>query len=168
MSAVFLALVVAGIYALWATVLSGEGSSEATTLTATVQRGSIVNSVSTSGTAVAQSTADLSFGQSGKVTAVNVTVGQAVKQGDVLAEIESDTLQDSLTKAQVNLASAQTKLNQLLEGSTTAELASADQSVIQAQANLEKANTALQELYNPTSDAAELRAAGGAFSRNRS
>ena len=83
-SAVFLALVVAGIYALWATVLSGEGSSEATTLTATVQRGSIMKTVSTSAVTVAQSTANLSFGQSGRVTAVNVTLSQAVKQGDVL------------------------------------------------------------------------------------
>lgn len=153
MVGVLLALLVAGIYALWTTVLSGEGSSEAVTQTATVERGAIINTVSTSGTAVAQSTASLSFGQSGEVTAVNVTVGQAVKQGDILAEVEADTLRDSLTKAQVNLSSAQTKLNQLLEGSTMAELASADQSLIQAQANLEKANTALQELYNPTSDA---------------
>ncbi len=156
MLGVLLALVVAGIYALWTTVLSGEGSSEAMTQTATVQRGAIVKSVSTSGTAVAQSTSNLSFGQSGEVTAVNVTVGQAVKQGDVLAEVEFDTLQDSLTKAQVNLSSAQTKLNQLLEGSTTAELASADQSAIQAQASYEKAQTTLEDLLDgPTSEEAD-------------
>jgi HlyD family secretion protein len=156
--AVLLVLAVAGVYALWSTVLSGDGSSEAAIQTATVQRGSIVNSVSTSGTAVAQSTANLSFSQSGRITAVNVTVGQEVKQGDVLAEVESDTLQDSLTKAQVNLASAQNNLSQLLEGSSAAELASADQSVIQAQANYEKAQTALQDLLDGT-DAAEVDSA---------
>ncbi len=155
--AVLLVLAVAGVYALWATVLSGDGSSEAAIQTATVQRGSIVNSVSTSGTAVAQSTSNLSFSQSGRITAVNVTVGQEVKQGDVLAEVESDTLQDSLTKAQVNLSSAQNNLNQLLEGSSAAELASADQSVIQAQASYEKAQTALQDLLDgPAADETDL------------
>ena len=156
--AVLLVLAVAGVYALWSTVLSGDGSSEAAIQTATVQRGSIVNSVSTSGTAVALSTSNLSFSQSGRITAVNVTVGQEVKQGDVLAEVESDTLQDSLTKAQVNLSSAQNNLSQLLEGSSAAELASADQSVIQAQANYEKAQTALQDLLDGP-DAAEIDSA---------
>jgi len=151
--AVLAALVAVGAYILWSIVFSGGGSATESTLTATVQRGSIVNSVSTSAVTVAQSTANLSFGQSGRVTAVNVTLSQAVKQGDVLAEVESDTLQDSLTRAQVNLASAQTNLNQLLEGSTAADLASADQSLIQAQANFDKAQTALEDLLDgPTND----------------
>ena len=122
------------------------------TQTAKVTLGTIMKSISTSATAASQSTANLSFGQSGNVTAVNVKVGQAVKQGDVLAHVESQTLQDAVTRAQVNLNSAQTKLNTMLKGSTAADLASADQAVIQAQSNLDKANTALQDLYNPTSD----------------
>jgi len=150
---VIVALVAAGAFALWFMVLRGGGSAESAIQTATVQRGSIVKTISTSATAASQSTANLSFGTSGKVTAVNVAVGQEVKQGDVLAQIDATTLQDAVTRAQVSLNSAQTKLNQLLEGSTTAELASADQSVIQAQQNLDKANQAMQDLYNPTSDA---------------
>jgi HlyD family secretion protein len=151
--AVLAALVAVGAYILWSIVFSGGGSATESTLTATVQRGSIVNSVSTSAVTVAQSTANLSFGQSGRVTAVNVTLSQAVKQGDVLAEVESDTLQDSVTRAEVSLASAQTKLNQLLEGSTAAELASADQSLIQAQASFDKAQTTLEDLLDgPTSE----------------
>jgi multidrug efflux pump subunit AcrA (membrane-fusion protein) len=149
-----LAAVVVGavFFVVWATLMRGSGSSAAQTQTTTVQLGSIVKSISTSATTASQSTANLSFGQSGKVTAVNVKVSQAVKQGDILATVESQTLQDAVTRAQVNLNSAQAKLTTLLEGSTTADLASADQAVIQAQANLEKANTALQDLYNPTAD----------------
>jgi HlyD family secretion protein len=150
---VIVALVAAGAFALWFMVLRGGGPAESAVQTATVQRGSIVKTISTSATAASQSTANLSFGTSGKVTAVNVAVGQEVKQGDVLAEIDATTLQDAVTRAQVNLNSAQTKLNQLLEGATAAELASADQSVIQAQQNLDKANQAMQDLYNPTTDA---------------
>jgi len=151
--ALIAALAVTGVVVLWAMVLRGGGSAESAVQTATVQRGSIMKTISTSATAASQSTANLSFSTSGKVTAVNVAVGQEVKQGDVLAEVDATALQNAVTRAQVNLSSAQTKLNQLLEGSTTAELASADQSVIQAEQNLDKANQALQDLYNPTRDA---------------
>ncbi|KPK21718.1 MAG: hypothetical protein AMJ76_01930, partial [Dehalococcoidia bacterium SM23_28_1] len=68
-------LVAAGAYALWAMVLSDGGSSANETQTATVERGSITVTLTTSGVAVAQSTSDLSFDQSGVVSAVNVALG---------------------------------------------------------------------------------------------
>ena len=155
---VLAALVAVGVYALWVMVLSGEGPSEEETQTAKVERGSIAVTVSTSGVAVAQSTTELSFDQSGRVSAVNVKLGQEVKQGDVLAEIESDELEDALTTAEVNLASAQVKLSQLLKGTDAAELVSADQSVVQAQANLDKANRTLQDLFDGPTESEGLSA----------
>ncbi len=144
--------VIAIATAVWAVFLRDGGSTAAQTQTAKVTRGTITKTITTSATAASQSTANLSFGQSGLVTAVNVKVGQAVKQGDILAQMESQSLQDAVTKAQVSLTEAQTKLNTMLQGSTADELASADQAVTQAQSNLDKANTALNDLYNPTSD----------------
>jgi HlyD family secretion protein len=155
---VLAALVAVGVYVLWAIVLSGGGSSAEGTQTATVERGSITNTVSTSGVVVAQSTEDLSFGQSGTVSAVNVTLGQEVKQGDILAEIDPGDLESALTTAQVNLASAQAKLDDLLKGATASDLASADQSVLQAQATYDKAETALEDLADGPSES-ELRSA---------
>jgi HlyD family secretion protein len=152
------ALVAGGAYALWATVLGGGGSTAAEIQTATVQRGSISQSLSTTGVAVAQSTADLTFEQAGTVSAVSVTLGQGVKQGDVLAEIKADDLQSAVVAAQVNLDSAQAQLDDLLGGSTAADLASADQSVLQAQANLDDAKSALNDLLDGASDT-ELRQA---------
>ena len=149
---VLAALVAAGAYGLWAMVLSGEGSSGDETQTATVERGSITNTLSTSGVVVAQSTADLSFGQAGRVTAVNVTLGQEVKQGDVLAEMESDELESALTTAELNLASAQAKLSELLEGASESELASADQSLLQAQESYDQAESALEDLLDGPSE----------------
>jgi len=49
---VLAALVTAGAYALWAMVLSDGGSSADETQTATVERGSITNTITTSGVAV--------------------------------------------------------------------------------------------------------------------
>jgi len=155
---VLAALAAAGAYALWAAVLSGGGSSGEETQTATVQRGSITNTLSTSGVAVAQSTAELSFGVSGLVTAVNVTLGQEVKQGDVLAEMESGELESALVTAEVNLASAQAKLDELLEGSSESDLASADQSLLQAQANYDQAEGALEDLLDGPSESELLSA----------
>ncbi len=155
---VLAALVAAGVYALWVMVLSGDGASEEETQTAEVERGSISLTVSTTGVAVAQSATDLSFDQSGRVSAVNVELGQDVKEGDVLAEIESAELEDAVTTAEVNLTSAQVKLSQLLEGTDLSDLLSADQSVVQAQASLDQANRALEELFEGPSDSEQLSA----------
>jgi HlyD family secretion protein len=152
------ALIAAGAYALWAVALGGGGSSSAEIQTATVDLGSISQTLSTTGVAVAQSTADLAFEQGGTVSAVNVTLGQEVKQGDVLAEIEADELQSALTAAEVNLASAQAQLDELLGGAGESDLASADQSLLQAQANLDDAESALEDLLDGASES-ELRAA---------
>jgi HlyD family secretion protein len=151
-------LVAAGAYALWAMVLSDGGSSADETQTATVERGSITNTLTTSGVVVAQSTVDLSFGQSGTVLALNVTLGQEIKQGDVLAEMESDELEGALATAELNLASAQAKLDELLEGPSESDLASADQSFLQAQASFDKAEDALEDLIDGPS-ATELATA---------
>jgi HlyD family secretion protein len=152
------ALVAVGAYALWAIVLSDGGSSAAGVQTATVEKGSITKTFSTTGVAVAQSTASLSFGQAGVVSAVNAALGQEVKQGEILAEIGSDELQSSLTTAEVNLASAQAKLDDLLNGPTKSDIASADQSLAQAQGNYDQAERALQDLLDGPSES-ELRSA---------
>jgi multidrug efflux pump subunit AcrA (membrane-fusion protein) len=155
---VFGALIAAGAYALWSVAFGGGGSSSAETQTATVERSSISETLSTTGVAVAQSTADLSFEQAGTVSAVNVDLGQEVKQGDLLAEIKADDLQSALTAAEVNLDSAQAQLDELLGGASESDRASADQSLLQAQAGLDDAQAALADLLDGAT-ADELRAA---------
>ena len=138
--------VLAGAGAVAYSQLSGEGSTATETQTATVQRGPVVTNVSLAGTMAAQSTAELAFDEPGVVSSVNVGIGQEVKAGDVLAEVESRAAQDAVAQAELNLQSAQIKLNQLLEGPSAADLASADQSVIQAEATLAEARDQLKTL----------------------
>lgn len=147
-----LVLVIAAVAGFFAWNQWFRGSSATTTpvfTEATVTTGNVTKTISTSGTVSAESTANLNFSSAQKITKVNVTVGQAVKQGDVLAEIDTTDASNSLKAALANLASAQLNLQDVLDGSTVAQLANADQNVLQAQAAYDKATQALSDLQAP-------------------
>ena len=120
--AVVAAIVAGATYGVYSMFFSGGGTTQAQAQTATVDRGNVTKSVSTSGVVSAQQTTQLAFQESGKVTAVNVALGQTVKQGDVLAEVDPSDMQTALDTANGNLLTAQLKLNQLLQGSTASQL----------------------------------------------
>ena len=93
----------------------------------------------------------LGFDASGIVNAVNVTLGQAVKKGDVLASVDDTALQDAVADAQAQLDSQQASIAQQAKPTTKEELAA-------AQAALNSAYTS----YNTTkvgSTASELESA---------
>ena len=123
-----------GAYGLWAFVLSDDGETTAEVQTAQVQTGTVQNTLSANGVVAAQTTTDLSFSTSGEVLSVNVTLGQEVQAGDVLATIEAKNLEDALLQAEINLVASQIRLSQLLVGADASQVASSNQSVIQAQA----------------------------------
>lgn len=54
---------------------------------------------------------NLNFPASAPVTAIDVTVGQQVHQGDLLATLDPTTLQDAVNQARNNVNSAQTSVN---------------------------------------------------------
>ena len=140
----------AATFLAWNQWMRGGSSTVAPVFTeATVTSGNVTKTISTSGTVAAQQTSNLNFATSGKVTKVDVTLGQQVKQGDVLAEIDPTNAQNALANAQASLASAQANLQQTLQGSTAAQLASADQSLVQAQTNYTSAVNAQQTLLQP-------------------
>jgi HlyD family secretion protein len=121
-------------------------------------RKTINSSLIVSGTADAQLNSNLIFQSSGKVALVNVKVGDAVKQGQVLARLESDDLSNAVASAQANLQAAQLRLNDLLDPATASEQAAADQAVAAAQANVTKIKNDLQDLLDAPK-AADLAAA---------
>jgi RND family efflux transporter MFP subunit len=122
-----------------------------------VIKGTIASTLLISGTANTQLNSDLVFQSSGKVSAVSVNVGDTVRQGQVLAALESDDLTNAVASAESNVATAQLKLQDLLDGSSDAELAAANQLVAQSQAAMTKAENDYQQVLDgPT--AAELAA----------
>ncbi|MCL4395383.1 MAG: biotin/lipoyl-binding protein, partial [Chloroflexi bacterium] len=75
--------------------------------TATVTRGSLVATVSAAGNVSAPSTVDVAFASSGKVLKVDVKVGDTVKKGDALMQVETADLDSALKTAQLTLEDAQ-------------------------------------------------------------
>lgn len=65
-----------------------------------VQRGNITSEIESSGTISGARQAELGFGSSGKVQEVYVEVGQKVKEGEILAVMDSTQQELSLLKAQ--------------------------------------------------------------------
>jgi HlyD family secretion protein len=72
---------------------------------AQVRTGNLILTVAASGAVQAQ-TYDVSFAGPGRVTEIDVSVGQTVRAGQVLARQDTTLLQDDLKQAQASLAAA--------------------------------------------------------------
>lgn len=80
-------------------------------LTETVKRGNLQTTVLATGTVRAYNRVEVGAQVSGKIEKIYVTLGQQVKKGDLIAEIDSATQQNNLDTAEAKLASYQTQLN---------------------------------------------------------
>jgi HlyD family secretion protein len=132
----------------------------AVTTTATVSQGNLTVAVTGSGSVAAARTVDLPFQQSGTITAVLVKVGDVVKTGQTLAQIDDSDLKLQLQQAQANLTAAQAKLDQANGGTATPQdLASAQAQLASAQAQLSQTRTGTTTKADLQSAQAQLAAA---------
>ena len=131
---------------LWLTGGSAAPGLVVTTKVVSVTRTTLQQTVASSGTIEPASQANLNFAVSGTVTAVNVTAGQTVTSGQVLATVDTSALQDQLSAAQAQLAAAQDKLASDEDSSASTAQVDADQaSVTSAQSSLTTAQTDLAD-----------------------
>ena len=109
---------------------------------ATVERGTLLVTVSASGSVEPQSRVDLAFESPGEVSEVLVEVGDLVKAGDVLARLDTAQLELQADQARATLALAEAQLQQLQEGARQQEIAAAEANLraIEAQASAAAAN----------------------------
>ncbi|MGW2400321.1 efflux RND transporter periplasmic adaptor subunit [Kitasatospora sp. NPDC001664] len=142
---------------------SGVAASKPQTRTATVTKGTVLATVSGSGTLSSPSDAGQDFVTGGKVTAVKVAVGDVVKKGDVLATVATtdaqqqvDAAQRALTTANANLTKAEAgqkvttttpgktdERGQQSQPTTTTTTTVDDAQVAQAEQQVETAQTQL-------------------------
>ena len=108
--------------------------------TASASRGTIVAMVNAAGNVSTAQTASLNFQTTGRVAQVNVQVGDHVKQGQVLASLDTTDLDLALKSAQATLATAQANLD-----AARAKYATNNDQVAAAKATLDKATVNLQQ-----------------------
>jgi RND family efflux transporter MFP subunit len=107
--------------------------------TAVVRRGDLILSASGTGTLIPQNEISPAFGTSGTVTEVDVAVGDAVQQGDLLAKVDD-------ADAKLQLAQAQRSLSDL---TTPAAITTAQSDEATAQVTLDQAIGHLSYLLSP-------------------
>jgi HlyD family secretion protein len=140
---VLVAAAVAGIL-IWSAQQTQTTAGE--TLTAVVERGTLLVAVSAGGSIEPQASASLTFETPGRVAEVFVNVGDQVKTGDALAQLDIRQMALQVHQAQSALAMAQAQLTQLEAGPQPAEVAAAEASLHAAQAQVIGAEASLDQL----------------------
>ncbi len=142
--------------------------------TATAARGTIDQTIEATGTIAASSEAKLSFQQGGIIRSVSVNIGDAVKKGDVLAELDTTDLELSMGQAEAQLAQsqnnvrnaqqaiivAQANYSRTVQGTRAGDLKAAEAALTSAKANYAKVTK------GQGSDAAAAKAAVDATQAN--
>jgi HlyD family secretion protein len=131
--------------------------------TAVVQKGTIVQEVSVTGTVKPAESLDLAFQTSGKLKRMNVDVGDSVSAGQVLAQLDGAELAASVAQYQAALASQQAKLDELKRGSRLEEIQITRSALEKAQQDLtnyyDSVMDTLSDAYNKADDAARTKTA---------
>ena len=105
--ALCVALVAAGGFWYW-----GEGADAAEYMTAKVERGSLRNTVTATGTLQAVTTVQVGSQASGTISALYADFNSTVKKGQLLAQLDPSVTQAQLQQARANLAQARAQLQQ--------------------------------------------------------
>jgi len=142
---------------------SSSSSSTTQTQTYTVQKGTLSSTVSAVGTVSMPEQAKLTFGTGSSTSSlytvkeINVSFGDTVKKGDVLAKIDTASLESTIAQAKADLRTAQLNLQQAASETTKLK---AQATVESAEATLAVAEDALANAINPNStDIAQAQAA---------
>src|SRR4051812_6822449 len=104
--------------------------------TAQATRGTITSSISATGSVASTASTRLNFTGVGRVAAVNVSLGDQVEPGQVLATLDTSDLQLAVQQARANLVAAQAKLQQTLAGARPEDVQQAQSTLASAQAKL--------------------------------
>ncbi|MEV3925475.1 efflux RND transporter periplasmic adaptor subunit [Actinomadura coerulea] len=99
-------LLVAGAGTAYLALGDGGDGAAASTRVSRVARGTVVSSVSASGSVESARSRSLSFGASGTVAKIYVKAGQKVRAGDVLARLDQTEAIENVDAAKANLAVA--------------------------------------------------------------
>jgi len=115
----------------------------------------LVKTVSATGSVESADEIDLSFSNSGRISRINVAVGDEVKVGQTLAQLNTASVSADVANANASVAAAQADLDQILAGASSEDVAVTQQQLVQAQVSLTQANTSLDNLIKERDDKLE-------------
>lgn len=113
-------------------------SSETRYVTASVERGTIISSISGTGQVSASNQIDIKSKAGGDVVYVGVTNGQSVSAGTLVAQLDTRDAQKAVRDATVNLESAQIALQKLQAPADTLSTLQTENALAQAKTDLQK------------------------------
>lgn len=145
-SAVAVVAVLGGGYFVYGKMTADSG--ETRYILGTVEKGTIVSSISASGQVSASNQVEIQPKASGEIIYVGVKEGQTVKNGAVIAQIDAKTAQKSVRDAQANLESAQIALEKLKKPADSLSLTQAENALAKANESKQDAQTDLQKAYD--------------------
>ncbi|MBW4522920.1 MAG: efflux RND transporter periplasmic adaptor subunit [Scytolyngbya sp. HA4215-MV1] len=146
-------------------VRSTPAKTDATDLTVPVKSDRLTIRITASGTIRPVQTVNLSPKAAGRLAELYVEQGDSVKQGQVIARMESDDVEAQLTQARANLAQTEARLAALRNGSRSEDIAQAQASLSQAEAQVKDAQARLDLASERARRNRELEAQG-AISRD--
>ncbi len=116
--------------------------------TAKVERDEVIQTVSATGTVKAAIKLDLRFLNSGKISEINVEVGDNVKKDVILAKLDTVQLESQLSRVRASLNASKANLNKILEGATIEDIRVSETAVENAQINLDNVKNNLVDIQN--------------------
>jgi HlyD family secretion protein len=120
------------------TACNANGNPTTAQRTVSVTRGTLVVSVNATGNILAEGEIMLSFQQPGVVQQVNVKVDDTVKEGQMLASLDTQDLELALAQARTALITANAGYSRTVEGASQADIDAAQAALNAAYSNYDK------------------------------
>ena len=133
-------------------IIFNQKKENTTYVTVIAKKDKLLQTVSEIGTIKMSDEIELSFLQNGKIKKTSANIGDKVEQGEVLAELDYDSLAIKKIEVQASLDIAKANLNKLLRGASVSEIAVSEARVKQAETNYLSALDNLQKIKNTTEE----------------
>lgn len=112
-----------------------------------IERGNVIQEVSETGKVIEGEAIDLSFKNSGQIKKISIAIGDKVKSGNILAELDTSNLYIQLQGAKSALTVSQAQLDKLLAGAIQEEIQAAQTKVKNGEDSLNEAKQSLENTY---------------------
>lgn len=148
---IILLLIIAGGYFGYQWLFGNKSTTQY--VTAAVEKGTLIVSISGSGQVSASNQVDIKPKVSGDIVYLGAGVGQEVKSGMLLVQLDSRNAQKAVRDAETAFETAKLELEELLQPADAYSLMQAENALVQAKDSLTKLKFTQESKYQDTQDA---------------